>query len=152
MQTSTLSLLRIHFTTCTVPWGKDTRHILLSWLQHYKATARTARAKREHHGPVRAPSFLLEAVFMQTSTLSLLRIHFTTCTEPWGKDTHHILLYLMAAVLQGHAQHAPYAHNASTMGRLGLPSCLLEAVFMQAGGYASCPGLDCKYYTYNIYI
>jgi hypothetical protein len=38
---------------------------------------------------------------------------------------------LMAAVLQGHAQHAPpYAHNASTMGRLGLPSCLLEAVFM----------------------
>ena len=64
MYTSALSLLRIRFTTCTVPWGKDMHHILLTYPQYYKATARTVRAKREHHGPVRLPSCLLEAVFM----------------------------------------------------------------------------------------
>jgi hypothetical protein len=41
-----------------VPWGKDMRRILAAYPQYYKATARTVRAKREHHGPVRAPSWL----------------------------------------------------------------------------------------------
>ena len=38
--------------------------ILAAYPQYHKATARTVRAKREHHGPVRLLSCLLEAVFM----------------------------------------------------------------------------------------
>ena len=127
MYTSTLSLLRMHFTTCTVPWGKDMHHILLSWQQYYKATARTVRAKRERHGPVRLHFCLLGAVFMYTSTLSLLRMHFTTCTVPWGKDMHHILLswqqyykatkattftsYIIHATSQDHSATRAYAYT-----------------------------------------
>jgi hypothetical protein len=85
------------------------------------------RAKREHHGPVRVPSCLLEAVFMWMSTLSLLRIHFTTYKVPWGKDMHHILLswpqYYKATARTARAKRVHH-------GPAGLPSCLLEAVFM----------------------
>ena len=37
MSTSTLSLLRIHLSTYTVPWSKDIHHILPAYLQCYKA-------------------------------------------------------------------------------------------------------------------
>ena len=50
--------------TYIVLWSKDMRRILAAYPQYHKATARTAREKREHHGPVRLLSCVLEAVFM----------------------------------------------------------------------------------------
>ena len=50
-------------------------HILLSWPQYYKATARTVRAKREHHGPVRLLSCVLEVDMRHALALIVNIIH-----------------------------------------------------------------------------
>jgi hypothetical protein len=51
------------------------RRILAAYPQYYKATARTVRAKREHHGPVRLLSCVLEVDMRHALALIVNIIH-----------------------------------------------------------------------------